>query len=599
MCGIIVVIGEQDSKTKHEVLKRIRRLRHRGPDWSGMYDNSNNVIVAHERLAIVDPANGAQPLYSKNKKQILGVNGEIYNHLELPTNETHLTKSDCECILHLYNQCFDVKLNHSKSNDSKTKAEPHDAIRGFLNRLNGIFAFVLIDEERGYYLIARDHMGIVPLYFGCDAKNRLWVSSELKGLCDICKQFKEFPIGGYVFGKLDFSVPQTEVVKKWYTPKWHDESYVPSSLVPLSITDTKSTTMDKKSSQPNVESVIPTLRSKLQSAVIQQLMSDVPFGVLLSGGLDSSIITSIVAKHFQTNKNKEKLHSFSVGLPGAPDLEYAKVVAEHLGTEHHELLFTIEEGLRSLNDVIYHLETYDITTIRAATPMYLLSRKIKSMGIKMVLSGEGSDEMFGGYAYFHKAPNALEFHKETVRKLKALSQYDCLRANKATMAWGLEARVPFLEKDFLDYVMSLDPADKMCGSFSVPKKRIEKWLLRKAFETDLPQSIIGRSKVQFSDGCGYGWIDSLKEYSSKQVSDADMKSAPDVFPVNTPLTKEAYLYRSIFETHYPEKSAIEGVPGGPSIACSSATAFLWDEAFQKCNDPSGRSVVDAVQMYQK
>lgn len=546
MCGILGVfdIKSNPAELRTQALDMSKKLRHRGPDWSGIYA-SDKAILAHERLAIVDPQSGGQPLYSKDKKLVLAVNGEIYNHKELKKNLKQpyefLTESDCEIILALYRQ---KGVN-------------------FIEDLNGIFAFALYDIENDVYLIARDHIGIIPLYQGWDQYGNYYVSSELKGLNGVCNKITEFKPGQYLFSK--DSEP-----KKWYTRDWSEYSAVENNQT--SITD---------------------LRKALEEAVHRQLMSDVPYGVLLSGGLDSSVI-SAVAKKFAARRVESgdlkdawwpQLHSFAIGLKGAPDLAPAAKVAEHIGTVHHEVNFTIQEGLDAIRDVIYHVETYDCTTIRASTPMYLLSRVIKSMGIKMVLSGEGSDEIFGGYLYFHKAPNAKEFHEETVRKLSKLHMYDCLRANKSLAAWGVEGRVPFLDKEFMDVAMRLNPEDKM-----IKNGRIEKWVLRKAFEDYLPESVAWRQKEQFSDGVGYSWIDSLKAETAKLVSDDQLANAKYRFPINTPTTKEEYYYRSIFAEHFPSDSAAECVPFVPSVACSTAEALAWDESFKNMIDPSGRAV---------
>jgi asparagine synthase (glutamine-hydrolysing) len=561
MCGILGVLGLTAGTTaRHEevrisVLERVKRLRHRGPDWSGMYVKGRH-ILAHERLSIVDPSNGAQPLFTAEKDIVLAVNGEIYNHVqlrkELKDPGTFLTASDCEVILHLY-----------KEQGSQ-----------FLNRLNGIFAFIIVDERDDSFFIARDHMGICPLYIGRDAHGSLWISSELKALHDVCVTFEDFPPGHFMSSK-DLS---SGGFIRWYNPLWHNENWLPTKPINLD-----------------------ALREGLIESVTAQLMSDVPYGVLLSGGLDSSLVSAIAAKvcrrRIEERDSKEQgeawfphLHSFSIGLPESPDLKFARQVAKHIGSVHHEFNFTVQEGLDAYRDVIYHLETYDVTTVRAATPMYLMSRKIKAMGIKMVLSGEGSDEAFGGYLYFHKAPNKVEFHKETVRKLKSLDKFDVLRANKSTAAWGVEARVPFLDKVFLDYVMEqIDPADKMCGLNG--QGRMEKWILRKAFEGWLPDEVLWRQKEQFSDGVGYSWIDSIKAHAEKMVSDVELTAAKYRYPYNTPPTKEAYLIRTIFEGHFPGHSAEACVPGGPSVACSTPTAILWDESFKKFADCSGRSIL--------
>jgi len=546
MCGII---GVFDLKQKYEeirpgILAMSRKVRHRGPDWSGI-NCSENAILAHERLAIVDPISGAQPLTSEDGNLVLTVNGEIYNHMDLRKRLTSeykfKTKSDCEIILALYRE------------------------RGveFINDLNGIFAFALYDKSNDTYLIARDHIGIVPLYKGWDKYGNFFVASELKALEGVCPRIEVFPPGHYLH-----SVDGIE--KKWYNPEWY--SY--------------ETVKDNKSS-------IPELRNALERAVHRQLMSDVPYGVLLSGGLDSSIVSAIARKYaarrIETHDLSEawwpRLHSFAVGLKGSPDLEAAQKVADHIGTVHHEIVFSIQEGLDAISEVIYHLETYDVTTVRASTPMYLLARVIKSMGVKMVLSGEGADEIFGGYLYFHKAPDAQAFHEETVRKLGKLYLYDCLRANKSLAAWGIEGRVPFLDKEFLDVAMNLNPVDKMTSN-----GRMEKWVLRKAFEDMLPESVAWRQKEQFSDGVGYNWIDTLKQIVSEKVTDTQMETAKYRFPVNPPLSKEEYYYRAIFSEHFPSDSAASTVPSVPSVACSTPEALAWDSSFSKLNDPSGRAV---------
>ncbi|NVJ58479.1 MAG: asparagine synthase B, partial [Vibrionaceae bacterium] len=525
-------------------LEMSKKLRHRGPDWSGIYA-SDKAILAHERLAIVGLNSGAQPLISPDKKHILAVNGEIYNHKEIRARYEgkydFQTDSDCEVILALY-QDKGIEL---------------------LEELNGIFAFVLYDEEKDLYLVGRDHIGIIPLYQGYDEHGNYYVASEMKALTPVCKTISEFPPGCY-YSSAD-SEPQ-----RYYTRDWNEYDAV----------------------KDNVTSK-EELTEALEAAVKRQLMTDVPYGVLLSGGLDSSI-TSAVAKRFAAMRIEDdekseawwpQLHSFAVGLEGAPDLKAAREVADKIGTVHHEMTYTIQEGLDAIRDVIYHIETYDVTTIRASTPMYLMGRKIKAMGIKMVLSGEGADEIFGGYLYFHKAPNAKEFHEETVRKLLALNMFDCARANKSLAAWGVEGRVPFLDKEFIDVAMRLNPADKMCGN-----GKMEKHILRECFEHYLPDSIAWRQKEQFSDGVGYSWIDTLKEVAEAKVTDQQMETAQYRFPYNTPTTKEGYVYREIFEELFPLPSAAECVPGGPSVACSSAKAIEWDESFQNCVDPSGRAV---------
>ena len=546
MCGIIGVfdLKQPSSELRPGVLVMSKKVRHRGPDWSGIYC-CEKAILAHERLAVVDPVSGAQPLISEDGNLILTVNGEIYNHLELRKQlkkDYHFrTKSDCEVILALYNE---------KGID-------------FINDLSGIFAFALYDKLNDSYLIARDHLGIVPLYKGWDKHGNFYVASELKALEGVCPRIEVFLPGHYLYSK-------DGCEKEWYKPLW--------------------TSFD--SVKDNTSNIVE-LRKSLEDSVHRQLMSDVPYGVLLSGGLDSSIISAIARKfsamRIESQDLKEawwpRLHSFAVGLEGSPDLAAAQKVADHIGTVHHEVIFSIQEGLDALSDVIYHLETYDVTTVRASTPMYLLARVIKSMGVKMVLSGEGADEIFGGYLYFHKAPDAKSFHEETVRKLSKLHLYDCLRANKSLAAWGIEGRVPFLDKEFLEVAMRLNPTDKM-----VLNGRPEKWILRKAFEDILPESVVWRQKEQFSDGVGYNWIDSLKKLVSEKVTDAQMNTAKFRFPVNPPLSKEEYYYRSIFNEHFPSDSAAACVPSVPSVACSTPEALAWDSAFSNLNDPSGRAV---------
>ncbi len=548
MCGIVCLLdAKQKTETlRPQILQMSRKVRHRGPDWSGIFQDEN-VIFSHERLAIVDPASGKQPLFTKDGKVVLAVNGEIYNHRELraefPDYE-FLTQSDCEVILALYRR-------HGKD---------------FLEKLNGIFAFALYDSENGVYLVGRDHMGICPLYQGWDRNGNYYVASELKALEGICKSIEVFLPGHFLFSAEGFEM------QKWYHRDWEEYNSVEDNVTDIS-----------------------KIREGLEAAVHRQLMSDVPYGVLLSGGLDSSIIAAVTAKYarnrIESGDQEEawypRLHSFAVGLEGSPDLVAAQKAAEHIGSIHHEVHFTVQEGLDAIRDVIYHLETYDVTTVRASTPMYLLARVIKSMGIKMVLSGEGSDELFGGYLYFHKAPNAKEFHDETVRKLGKLHLYDCLRANKALMSWGIEGRVPFLDKEFMDVAMNVNPKDKM---ISLAEGRMEKYVLRKAFEDLLPESIAWRQKEQFSDGVGYSWIDSLKEAAETEVSDEMMVNAKFRFPLNTPQNKEEYRYRTIFEEHFPSETAAATVPSVPSVACSTPIALEWDEAFKNLSDPSGRAV---------
>ena len=546
MCGIVCAFDLKQSSTevRPQILEMSKRLRHRGPDWSGIYD-CETAILGHERLAIVDPTSGKQPLISPSNNLILAANGEIYNHSELrkPYEASYgfKTKSDCEVILALYEK-------EGKS---------------FVNKLNGIFAFAIYDKEKDEYFIARDHMGIIPLYMGWDGNGTFFVASELKALEGVCSKIELFPPGHYFHSK-------DEAPTKWYHPEWNTYEAV-------------------KDNSTSIEE----LHDALSDAVHRQLMSDVPYGVLLSGGLDSSI-TSALAKKFAAKRVESgdtqsawwpQLHSFSVGLEGSPDLAAAQKVAEHIGTVHHEIKFTIQEGLDAIREVIYHLETYDITTIRASTPMFLMARAIKALGIKMVLSGEGADELFGGYLYFHKAPNAKEFHEETVRKLEKLHQYDCLRANKSLAAWGIEGRVPFLDKEFIEVAMRINPKDKMISG-----DRMEKWVLRKAFEDYLPKSVAWRQKEQFSDGVGYSWIDNLKKVVGEKVTDEQMDNAHFRFPVQTPQNKEEFFYRSIFESHFPSDAAALSVPSVPSVACSTPVALAWDEAFQNQNDPSGRAV---------
>ncbi len=550
MCGFVGMfeINQDSGKYRDRVLSMSRKIRHRGPDWSGIYTGSD-AIISHERLSIVDPLSGKQPLYSPDGKLVLAANGEIYNHQKIRERfrgrYDFQTKSDCEVILALYKE---------KGPD-------------FLEDLNGIFAFCLYDADRDAYLVARDHIGIIPLYQGWDADGHYYVASELKALECVCTTITEFMPGTYFYSL-------TGETRKWYTRDWEDFCNV-------------------KDNPSSVEAV----REGLEAAVKRQMMSDVPYGVLLSGGLDSSVIAAVTAKYAQnrieTGGKEEawwpRLHSFAIGLEGSPDLIAARKAAEYIGTVHHEVHFTIQEALDALDDVIYHLETYDITTVRAATPMFLLARVIKSMGIKMVLSGEGSDELFGGYLYFHKAPNAKEFHEETVRKLSKLHLYDCLRANKALAAWGVEGRVPFLDKEFIDIAMRQNPEVKMSRDRD-GNPRIEKWIVREAFKDYLPSEIVWRQKEQFSDGVGYSWIDTLKEMTDKAVSDSQFAMAEMRFPINTPATKEEYYYRSIFAKHFPSESAAKCVPHEASVACSTAKALEWDEAFKRMNEPSGRAV---------
>ncbi len=546
MCGIVGIfnISSEPEQLRSQVLTMSRRIRHRGPDWSGIYVGKT-AILAHERLSIVDPASGGQPLKSPDGKLILSVNGEIYNHRAIRNGICKYypfqTGSDCEVILALYQK---------KGID-------------FLEDLNGIFAFALYDEENDRFLIARDSIGVIPLYMGSDDAGRIYVASELKALEGFCSEYKPFLPGHYYDSR-------SGRMERWYKRDWEQYDNVKDNGADIA-----------------------ELREALCQSVQRQLMSDVPYGVLLSGGLDSSIVSAVAkryaARRVETDNTREawwpQLHSFAVGLKGAPDLEAARKVADYIGTVHHEINFTIQEGLDALRDVIYYIETYDVTTVRASTPMYLLARVIKSMGIKMVLSGEGADEIFGGYLYFHKAPNAQAFHEECVRKISKLHLYDCLRANKSLSAWGVEGRVPFLDKEFMDVAMRINPEAKMAKN-----GKMEKWVLRKAFEDMLPESVAWRQKEQFSDGVGYSWIDVLKQITSERVSDEEMAHAAERFPINPPMNKEEYYYRSIFESHFPSASAARSVPSERSVACSTATALEWDESFKKLNDPSGRAV---------
>ena len=546
MCGIAAIfnIQEQTPELRSKALRMSQKIRHRGPDWSGIYCGGS-AILAHERLSIVDPESGRQPLYSPDGKQVLAVNGEIYNHKDIRSRYAgryeFQTGSDCEVILALY----------------------RDKGIDFLEDLSGIFAFALYDVERDEYLIARDPIGVIPLYIGRDAEGRVYVASELKALEGVCDSYEPFLPGHYYWSR-------EGKMHRYYRRDWFDYDAVSGN-----------------------EASVTAIHDALEDAVRRQLMSDVPYGVLLSGGLDSSVI-SAVAEKFSARRIESggretawwpRLHSFAVGLKGAPDLAKARLVAEHIGTVHHEINYTIQEGLDALRDVIYFIETYDVTTVRASTPMYLLARVIKSMGIKMVLSGEGADEIFGGYLYFHKAPDARAFHEETVRKLSKLHLYDCLRANKSLSAWGVEGRVPFLDKEFLDVAMRTNPEAKMC-----PGNTIEKKIVREAFADLLPEEVAWRQKEQFSDGVGYSWIDTLKRITAERVSDEEMAHAAERFPINPPRNKEEYYYRSIFAEHFPSDSAARTVPSVPSVACSTAEALAWDAAFKNMNDPSGRAV---------
>lgn len=556
MCGIVSIfnIQEQTKQLRDKALKMSQKIRHRGPDWSGIYCGKS-AILAHERLSIVDPESGQQPLFSPDRKQILAVNGEIYNHQEIRKQYEgkyeFQTGSDCEVILALY----------------------RDKGIDFLEDISGIFAFALYDEERDAFLIARDQIGVIPLYIGFDSDGKVYVASELKALEGQCERYEPFLPGHYYWS-------EDPGMKRWYKRDWFDYEAVRDN--PASSED---------------------IRQGLREAVKKQMMSDVPYGVLLSGGLDSSVISAITEnfaeKRIEDNSQSKawwpRLHSFAVGLKGAPDLAKARMVADHIGTVHHEINYTIQEGLDAIRDVIYFIETYDVTTVRASTPMYLLARVIKSMGIKMVLSGEGADEIFGGYLYFHKAPSAEEFHKETVRKLSKLYLYDCLRANKSLSAWGVEGRVPFLDKEFLDIAMRTNPEAKMCLG-----KTMEKRIVREAFADMLPEEVAWRQKEQFSDGVGYSWIDTLKKMTEELVSDEEMAHAAERFPINTPMCKEEYYYRSIFEEHFPSESAAKSVPHEASVACSTAIALEWDAAWKNMNEPSGRAVAGVHnESYQK
>lgn len=573
MCGIAAIfnISSQTPQLRSKALRMAQKIRHRGPDWSGIYVGGS-AILAHERLSIVDPESGGQPLYSPDGKQVLAVNGEIYNHRELRARYAgrydFRTGSDCEIILALY----------------------RDKGIHFLEELNGIFAFALYDEETDDYLIARDPIGVIPLYIGRDSAGHIYATSELKALEGFCDEYEPFLPGHYYRGR-------EGKMHRWYKRNWErgDElTREQGDELTREQGDKEAMPHDSAAPRPLVNSSpCQLLKPSLEAAVQRQLMSDVPYGVLLSGGLDSSIISAIAKKYaskrIETDNESDawwpQLHSFAIGLKGAPDLIKAREVAQYIGTVHHEINYTIQEGLDALRDVIYFIETYDVTTVRASTPMYLLARVIKSMGIKMVLSGEGADEVFGGYLYFHKAPTPQAFHEETVRKLSKLYMYDCLRANKSLAAWGVEGRVPFLDKEFLDVAMRLNPVVKMC-----PGREIEKKVLREAFADMLPESVAWRQKEQFSDGVGYSWIDTLKQVTAAAVSDEQMAHAAERFPIHTPQNKEEYYYRSIFAEHFPSESAALSVPSVPSVACSTAEALAWDTAFQGMNDPSGRAV---------
>lgn len=564
MCGIVSIfnIKEQTPELRQKALTMSRKIRHRGPDWSGIYCGKS-AILTHERLSIVDPESGKQPLFSPDKKQILSVNGEIYNHQAIRKEFAGVyqfqTGSDCEVILALYREL-------------KKSGITAKGIEKMLEKLSGIFAFALYDAEDDSFLIARDPIGVIPLYIGYDKDGKVYTASELKALEGECDHYEPFLPGHYYWSK-------NPGMKRYYVRDWFSYDAVKDN-----------------------DSSVKAIHDSLEGAVKHQLMSDVPYGVLLSGGLDSSIIAAVAEKfvghRVEDNGNSvawwPRLHSFAIGLKGAPDLAKAKLVADYIGTVHHEINYTIQEGLDAIRDVIYFIESYDVTTVRASTPMYLLARVIKSMGIKMVLSGEGADEIFGGYLYFHKAPSPQAFHEETVRKLAKLYQYDCLRANKSLAAWGVEGRVPFLDKEFLDVAMRMNPKAKMC-----PEKTIEKKIVREAFADMLPEEVAWRQKEQFSDGVGYSWIDTLKQVTASAVSDDQMKHAAERFPINPPRNKEEYYYRSIFAEHFPSDSAARSVPSVPSVACSTAEALAWDARFKKVNEPSGRAIADIHEDQQK
>lgn len=576
MCGFVAILKVKGDarQAREKALKMSRKIRHRGPDWSGVY-SSEKAVLAHERLAIVDPLSGGQPLYSSDGKKVLAVNGEIYNHQEIRRlfagQYEFQTGSDCEVILALYERYG----------------------TDFIDKLNGIFSFVLYDSTTDDYLIARDPIGVIPLYIGHDKDGTVYAASELKALEGQCEEYKPFPPGHYLCS-MDVTANSPLTTANCQLPtvnfhRWYERDWMQYDGMQWATSDRKE--------------AVQMVKEGLMAAVKRQLMSDVPYGVLLSGGLDSSVVSAIAklyaAKRIETNDQHDawwpRLHSFAVGLKGAPDLAKAQEVAKHIGTVHHEVNYTVQEGLDAIRDVIYYTETYDVTTVRASTPMYLLARVIRSMGIKMVLSGEGADEIFGGYLYFHKAPDAKAFHEETVRKLKKLHFYDCLRANKSLMAWGIEGRVPFLDKEFLDVAMRIDPVLKMCGPLPTSPEggggfKIEKAVVREGFADLLPESVAWRQKEQFSDGVGYSWIDTLKKVTAEAVSDEQMAHAAERFPINPPLCKEEYYYRSIFEEHFPSPSAARSVNQEASVACSTAIALEWDAAFKNMNDPSGRAV---------
>ncbi|MDA0729090.1 MAG: asparagine synthase B [Bacteroidetes bacterium] len=551
MCSITALLGLTESVESHRdaVLRASSLQHHRGPDWSGVIQTST-AVIAHERLAIVDVASGSQPLVDPETGTILAVNGEIYNHRALKKSTLasypFTTGSDCEVMLGLYRE--------------------HGA--DLVLHLEGMYAFVLHEPDTGAWLVGRDPIGIIPLYFGRDDEGQTWVASEMKAISDICTEVQTFP-PGHTLSNMDFA-PVNRYQRDWMTWDQHPrEPYLPEAL-----------------------------HKALDESVQSHLMGDVPYGLLISGGLDSSVVAALAMRHAQQRIDEDKttqawwpnVHSFAIGLEGSPDLAAAEEVAAFIGTTHHGMTYTIQEGMDALSDVIRHIETYDVTTIRASTPMYLMARRIRTMGIKMVLSGEGADELFGGYLYFHLAPDAREFHEETVRKVLDLHKYDCARANKSMMAWGIEARVPFLDRNFIDHAMRLDPVCKMAG----PGK-LEKEPLRKAFEGLLPERILRRQKEQFSDGVGYGWIDSLKAQADLRVSDTDLNRAASRFPINPPTTKEGYWYREMFERHFPSAAAASTVPGGKSVACSTEKALEWDARLRNVVDPSGRAVTQVHQ----
>ena len=586
MCGIVSIfnIQEQTPELRQQALRMSQKIRHRGPDWSGIYCGGS-AILAHERLSIVDPESGRQPLFAPDKKQVLAVNGEIYNHQNIRARFAgkyqYQTGSDCEVILSLYREMradsdFDTFIY-------KGEEALHARITQMLEELNGIFAFALYDAERDEFLIARDPIGVIPLYIGYDKDGKVLVASELKALEGQCDHYEPFLPGHYYYSK-------NPGMKRYYTRDWFEYAAMQNKY---KIDDKQNAAEQLKNAEPQEKAAVKEIHDALEASVKRQLMSDVPYGVLLSGGLDSSVISAVAEKFSSTRVENggetkaywPRLHSFAVGLKGAPDLAKARLVADHIGTVHHEINYTIQEGLDAIRDVIYFIETYDVTTVRASTPMYLLARVIRSMGIKMVLSGEGADEVFGGYLYFHKAPDAKAFHEETVRKLGKLYLYDCLRANKSLAAWGIEGRVPFLDKEFLDVAMGMNPVLKMC-----PDKTIEKKVVREAFADLLPEEVAWRQKEQFSDGVGYSWIDTLKQITASAVSDEQMAHAAERFPINPPQNKEEYYYRSIFAEHFPSDSAAKSVPSVPSVACSTAEALAWDASFKNQNDPSGRAV---------